>query len=65
MLTGTSAKKAIKLANEWSEKKLKIKSYVNSKEVVFIFPDKRKVSVPMDSKLMYIAIGPFINKTHT
>lgn len=64
-LKGVDGKKAIAIANDWAEKKYKVTSGVTSDAVHFRFPDKKKISIPISNQKMYVAIAPYINKTHT
>ena len=40
-------------------------SHVNSKEIVFKFPDGQVKTIPMPVNKMLIAVAPYITKTHT
>ncbi|MBM2814765.1 MAG: hypothetical protein HW421_1527 [Ignavibacteria bacterium] len=63
-LANLEAKQAIALANEWRDSAPKITSLITTNEVKFEFPDGRKTSKSLPDSLMYIAIAPYINKTH-
>lgn len=64
VLKGVDAKTALKIANQWKWTKKEIKSYVNTREVVFKFPDGkiRKILLP-DNEIM-VAVAPYIQNTH-
>jgi hypothetical protein len=64
-LADLDAKSAIALANEWRFSAPKITSFVTTKEVVFEFPNGKKVIKTLPDSLVYIAIAPYINTTHT
>jgi hypothetical protein len=63
-LTNLDAKQAIALANDWRDTEPGITSYVTTTEVIFEFPDKRKVKKTLPDTAMYIAVAPYINTTH-
>lgn len=64
-LSDLDAKSAVDLANEWRFSAPKITSFVTTKEVVFEFPNGKKVTKALPDSLVYIAIAPYINSTHT
>ena len=55
---------ALAIANQWRWTKKEIKSYVDSREVVFKFPDGRVKKVPLPKNKMIVAIAPYIRRTH-
>ena len=64
-LDNVDAIQAVALANKWRWTNKDIKSYVNSKEIVFKFPDGQVKRIPMPVNKMLIAVAPYITKTHT
>lgn len=64
-LANLDAKSSIALANEWRFSAPKITSFVTTKEVVFEFPNGKKVTKTLPDSLIYIAVAPYINTTHT
>lgn len=65
VLENIDAKRAVAIANEWKCTKKDVKSYINSREVIFEFPDRKvkKIALPKDK--MYVAVAPYIKQTHT
>lgn len=63
-LEGADAVESIAIANQWKETEKEIKSFVNSREVVFQFPggSVKKVSLPEEK--MMVAVAPYKSKTH-
>lgn len=57
-------KEAVSLANEWHYSKPDIVSFINSDEMVIVFPDGRKVTRSLPEDEMLVAIAPYINSTH-
>jgi len=64
-LTNLDAKAAIALANDWKFTTPKITAHVTPSEVIIDFPDGRTVKKALPDSLMFIAIAPYINGTHT
>ena len=64
VLENIDAVQAIAIANQWRWTKKEIKSYVNSREVVFKFTDGRVKKVPLPKDKMIIAVAPYIKRTH-
>ena len=64
-LENMDAIQAVALANKWRWTNKDIKSYVNSKEIVFKFPDGQVKTIPMPVNKMLVAVAPYITKTHT
>jgi len=65
MISETDIKSAIDLTNQWRTSKPEITSYINTEELVVIFPDERKVTIPQPENEMYVAVAPYINETHS
>ena len=63
-LENIDAVQAIAIANQWKWSKKEIKSYVNSREVVFKFPDGRVKKFPLPEDKMLVAVAPYIRQTH-
>lgn len=63
-LKNVDAVQAVAIANDWNWSKKEIKSYVNTREVVFEFPQgkEKRISLPQDK--MLVAVAPYINRTH-
>ncbi len=64
-LEGLDAVHAIEVANQWKWSKKEIKSRVTPREVVFKFPKGKEKRIPLPEEKMYVAIAPYIKKTHT
>jgi len=64
-LENIDAIQAVAIANEWKWSKKEIKSYVNSREVVFQFPDGKVKKIPLPEDKMVVAVAPYIIQTHT
>jgi hypothetical protein len=56
---------AVAIANEWRWSKSDVKSYVDSRQVVFKFPDGNVQRIPLPDDKMLVAVAPYINQTHT
>ena len=56
---------AISYANDWHYSAPKITSHISTTEIVFEFPDGRKITKPLPGDVMYIAFAPYLDKTHT
>ena len=65
VLKNVDAAGALAIANQWKWSKKEIKSYVNSREVVFQFPDGKVKKIPLPEEKMVVALAPYIQKTHT
>ena len=63
-LENVDAFKALTIANQWKWSKKGIKSYVDSREVVFRFPDGKVKRVPLPEDKMMVAVAPYIKRTH-
>lgn len=64
-LENIDAMQAVEIANEWRWTKKDIKTSIDSREVIFEFPDGRVKRIALPKDKMYIAIAPYIEKTHT
>jgi hypothetical protein len=64
-LENIDAMRAVEIANEWKWTKKDVKTSIDSREVVFEFPDGRVKRIALPKDKMYIAIAPYIEKTHT
>jgi hypothetical protein len=64
-LKNIDAIQAVAIANEWKWSKKEIKSYVNSQEVVFQFPDGKAKMISLSEEKMVVAVAPYIKQTHT
>jgi len=65
VLENIDAMQAIEIANEWKWTKKDVKTSIDSREVVFEFPDGKVKRIALPKDKMYIAIAPYIEKTHT
>ena len=63
-LQDVDAVQAIAIANQWNWSKKGIKTYVDSREVVFKFPDGKVKRFPLPKDKMIVAIAPYLRKTH-
>ncbi|MCX6154910.1 MAG: CueP family metal-binding protein [Candidatus Kapabacteria bacterium] len=63
-ISGMDLMTAIAKANEWHYSEPKISSNIDTYNLNIIFPDGRKISKVLPSDSMYIAIAPYITKTH-
>jgi hypothetical protein len=63
-LKNVDAIKAMAIANEWKWSKKDIKSYVNSREVVFEIAKGKVKKIPLPEERMLVAVAPYINRTH-
>lgn len=63
-LQNIDAVKAIAIANQWKWSKKEVKTYVNSSEVVFKFPDGKVKRFPLPKDKMVVAVAPYLRKTH-
>jgi hypothetical protein len=65
VLENIDAMRAVEIANEWKWTKKDVKTSIDSREVIFEFPDGKVKRIPLPKDKMYIAIAPYIEKTHT
>jgi hypothetical protein len=63
-LEGADAVEAIAIANQWKWTQKGMKNTVNSREVVFQFPDGRVKKISLPEEKMVVAIAPYIKGTH-
>jgi hypothetical protein len=63
-LKNADAIKAMAIANEWKWSQKDIKSYVNSREVVFETANGKVKKIPLPEEKMLVAVAPYINRTH-
>jgi hypothetical protein len=63
-LKNVDAIEAMAIANEWKWSKKDIKSYVNSREVVFETANGKVKKIPLPKEKMLVAVAPYINQTH-
>ncbi len=63
-LKNADALKAMAIANEWRWSQKDIKSYVNSREVVFEIANGKVKKIPLPEEKMLVAVAPYINRTH-
>ena len=65
LLINIDAMRAVEIANEWKWSKKDVKTSIDSREVIFKFPDGnvKRIALPKDK--MYVAVAPYINNTHT
>ena len=60
----TDPLQAIAVANEWKWSKKEVKSYVTPREVVFKFPDGKVDTIQLPDDKFFVAVAPYINRTH-
>lgn len=65
VLENIDAMQAVEIANEWKWTKKDVKTSIDSREVIFEFPDGKVKRIALPEDKMYIAIAPYIKKTHT
>ena len=63
-LKNADALEAMAIANEWKWSQKDIKSYVNSREVVFEIAKGKVKKIPLPDERMLVAVAPYINRTH-
>ena len=64
ILKKVDATQAMAIANDWKWSKKEIKSYVNTREVVFELSEKKVKKIPLPEEKMLVAVAPYINQTH-
>jgi len=64
VLENVDAIQALAIANQWKWSQKKIKSYINSREIVFKFPDGKVKKIPLPEEKMIVAVAPYIRRTH-
>ncbi len=65
VLENIDAIRAVEIANEWKWTKKDVKTSIDSREVIFELPDGKVKRIALPKDKMYIAIAPYIEKTHT
>jgi hypothetical protein len=65
VLENIDAMQAVAIANEWKWTKKDVKTSVDSRELIFEFPDGKVKRIVLPKDKMYIAIAPYIERTHT
>ena len=65
VLENVDAVQATAIAKQWKWSNKKIKSSVNSREVVFQFPGGKVKKIPLPEEKMVVALAPYIKGTHT
>ena len=63
-LKNVDAIQAIAIANQWYWSKKEIKSFVTPREVVFNFSKEKVKRIPLPKEKMFVAVAPYINRTH-
>ena len=65
LLKNIDAMRAVEIANEWKWSQKDVKTSIDSREMIFKFPDGnvKRIALPKDK--MYVAVAPYINNTHT
>ncbi len=53
------------VANQWKWTKKDVKTSIDSREIIFEFPDGKFKRIALPEDKMYIAIAPYIKNTHT
>lgn len=64
-LENIDAMRAVEIANGWKWTKKDVTTSIDSREVIFEFPDGKVKRIALPEDKMYIAIAPYIEKTHT
>jgi hypothetical protein len=64
-LDGLDARQALALANRWFQEKQPVKSFINTREIVFEFQDGKRRSIALPAAEMMVAIAPYVHQTHT
>ncbi len=65
VLENIDAMRAVQIANEWKWTKKDVKTSIDSREVTFEFPGGKVKRIALPEDKMYVAIAPYIKKTHT
>lgn len=65
ILRNADAVEALAIANQWKWTKKDVRSYVNSREVVFQFPGGTIKKIPLPAEKMVVALAPYVKGTHT
>ena len=64
MVEGLDVKAAPVLANQWKTEAPEVETYVDTGQVSFEFKNGKKVTIPLPSDQMVVAVAPYINYTH-
>ena len=64
ILKNVDAVQAMAIANEWNWSKKDIKSFVNTREIVFELPGNKVIKIPLPEEKMLVAVAPYISRTH-
>jgi hypothetical protein len=64
-LENIDAMQAVEIANKWKWTKKDVTTSIDSREVIFEFPDGKVKRIALPEDKMYIAIAPYIKRTHT
>ena len=64
-LENIDARQAVQIANEWKWPKKDVKTSIDSREVILEFPKGKVKRIAHPKDKMYVAIAPYIEKTHT
>lgn len=59
-----NATEAMVIANAWKWNRKDVKSYVDSREVVFQFSDGTVKRIPLPEDKMLVAVAPYMQHTH-
>jgi cytolysin (calcineurin-like family phosphatase) len=65
LLKNIDALRAVEFANEWKWSKKDVKTSIDSREVIFEFPDGKVKRIALPKDKMYVAVAPYIKNTHT
>lgn len=65
LLKNIDAMRAVEIANEWKWSKKDVKTSIDSREVIFEFPNEKVKRIALPKDKMYIAVAPYIENTHT
>lgn len=63
-LAGLDARAAVQLANEWAARGEKVQSFITTQALHFQWPDGRQAVVNLDPGEVYVAIAPYVRRTH-
>jgi len=64
ILKSADAFQAMAIANEWNWSKKEIKSFVNTREIVFELSKSKVIKIPLPEEKMLVAVAPYISQTH-
>lgn len=65
LLQNSGIKESISLLNQWRIDNSKITSYITPKVLVVEFPDGRTITKNLPDNEMFIAIAPYLTRTHS